>query len=201
VGPKNPIIVPSCVECNSRFSFDEEYFRYYVCALAEEHSLYARQVFFSQIKRSIWRKPQIGFKLLKRMKLVEIHTKSGLYLGKATQIQLTEDDRKRFDNVLDKYIKGLFFHESKNILPTEYKIKHNTFVPKERILAIKRRTKSFKWHIDDKDIFMYGFGFVPETHKSAWVTVFYNSILCESIVFKEEDIKDFENSNRLKSHG
>ena len=100
MGPKNPIIVPSCVECNHRFSLDEEYFRYYVCALAEEYSLYARQVFFSQIKRSIWRKHQIGFKLLKRMELVEIHTKSGLYLGKATQIQLTEDDRKRFDNVL-----------------------------------------------------------------------------------------------------
>ena len=44
MGPKNPIIVPSCVGCNHRFSHDEEYFRYYVCALAEEYSLHVYQV-------------------------------------------------------------------------------------------------------------------------------------------------------------
>jgi len=193
MGPKNPIVVPSCVECNHRFSFDEEYFRYYVCGLAEEYSLYARQVFFSQIKRSIWRKPQIGFKLLKRMKLVDLRTETGLYLGKATQIKPTEEDWSRFSNVLDKYIKGLVFHELKDILPSEYRIKNNVFLIKERISDIMSRAKSFnfKWNTDNKDIFRYGFNFVAGTYKSAWVKVFYDSVLCRSAVFKEEDIKRF----------
>jgi len=122
------------------------------------------------------------------MKLVEIHTKSGLYLGKATQIKLTEDDQIRFDKVLDKYIKGLVFHELKNILPTKYKIKHNKFVTEELIPDIMSRAKKFKWNTDNKDIFMYGFGCVPGTYKSVWITIFYNSILCESLVFTKKDL-------------
>ena len=190
MGPKNPIIVPSCVGCNHRFSRDEEYFRYYVCALAEEYSLYARQVFFSQIKRSIWRKPQIGFKLLKRMKLVDFRTETGLYLGKATQIKPTKDDWSRFSNVLDKYIKGLVFHELKDVLPTEYRIKNNIFLTKERISDIMSRAKNFnfKWNTDNKDIFTYGFNFVAGTYKSVWITIFYNLILCESLVFTKKDL-------------
>lgn len=190
MSPKKPIIVPSCVGCNHRFSRDEEYFRYYVCGLAEEYSLYARQVFFSQVKRSIWRKPRIGFKLLKRMKLVDLRTETGLYLGKATQIKPTEEDWSRFSNVLDKYIKGLVFHELKDVLPPEYRINNNTFPTKERISDIMSRAKNFdfKWNTDNKDIFTYGFGFVSGTYKSVWITIFYNSVLCESLVFTEKDL-------------
>jgi len=191
MGPKNPIVVPSCVECNHRFSLDEEWFRYFVCAVAEPYSFCARQIFFSQIKRSIWRKPQIAFKLLKRMEIVDFYTKTGLYLGKVTQIKPTREDWSRFSNVLDKYIKGLVFYESKNVLPTEYRIKHNIFVTEECISDLRSRARVLKWNTDNKDIFIYGFNFVAGTYKSAWVTVFYDSVLCRSAVFKEEDIKRF----------
>ncbi|MCX6796541.1 MAG: hypothetical protein NTW06_03525, partial [Candidatus Falkowbacteria bacterium] len=40
---KNPIIVPSCAECNKGFSLDEEYFRNFVCGLVLEHSQYANE--------------------------------------------------------------------------------------------------------------------------------------------------------------
>ncbi len=188
IGPKNPIIVPSCVKCNHGFSLDEEWFRYFVCSMAEPYSFYARQVFFSQGKRSIQKSPPIGFKLRERMKIVEIHTKSGFYLGKATQIKPTENDWERFRNVLDKYIKGLVFYVSKNILPTKYKMKHDIFVTKKRIPDIMSIAKNFKWNTDNKSIFMYGFAFVPGSYKSVWITVFYNSVLCESIVCTEEDL-------------
>jgi len=188
IRPKNSIKVPSCSTCNQGFSLDEEWFRDFVCMVAEPYSFYARQVFFSQVKRSIQKRPQIGYKLRKRMKLVEIRTGSGLYLGKATQIEPTGDDWRRFRNVLDKYIKGLVFHELKGILPTKYKIKHNVFLTKERESYIMARAKELKWNIDNKDIFIYGFNFVQGTYKSIWVTVFYNSVLCESIVLTEKDL-------------
>jgi len=188
MGPKNPIIVPSCSECNSGFSRDEEWFRNFACALAEGESFYARQVFFSSVKRSIQKRPWVGYSLLKRMKLCEIYTKGGLYLGKTTQIQPTEDDWSRFCNVLNKYIKGLIFHELKNILPTEYKIKHDIFLSEERATDVMSRAKNFKWNIDNKDIFIYGFDFVPGTYKSVWLIVFYNSVLCLSLVYTERDL-------------
>lgn len=196
IGPKEYIKVPSCRKCNQRFSLDEEWFRYFVCGMAESYSFYARQVFYSQGKRSIQKRPQIGFKLKKRMKLVEIHTKSGLYLGKATSIRPTEDDWERFNNVLNKYIKSLVFYELKNILPEEYSIKHNIFLTKDRVSNIESRIKDFKWSIINKDIFRYGFKFVSGSYKSVWITVFYNSVACESLVFKAEDIKYFGNSDK-----
>lgn len=201
IGPKKYIKVPSCRKCNQRFSLDEEWFRYFVCSVAEPYSFYARQVFFSQGKRSIQRRPQIGFKLKKRMKLVEIHTKSGLYLDKATLIKPTEDDWQRFDNVLDKYVKGLVFYELKNILSGEYNIKHDIFLTNDRISDIMPRIKNFKWNIVNKDIFRYGFNFVPGSYKSVWIIIFYNSVFCESLVFKAENIKDFENPDKLKKQG
>lgn len=201
IGPKKYIKVPSCSECNYGFSLDEEWFRYFVCSVAEPYSFYARQVFFSQGKRSIQRRPQIGFKLKKRMKLVKIYTKSGLYLGKATLIKPTEDDWQRFDNVLDKYIKSLVFYELKNILPGEYNIKHETFLPNDHILDIMPRIKSFKWNIINKDIFRYGFNWVPGSYKSIWIIVFYNSVSCKSLVFKAEDIKYFGNLDKQKKQG
>ena len=201
IGPKKYIKVPSCRKCNQRFSLDEEWFRYFVCGLAEPYSLYARQVFFSQVKRSILKRPQIGFKLKKRMKLTEIHTKSGLYLGKATLVRPKKNDWQRFCNVLDKYIKGLVFYELKNILPDQYNIKHDIFLTKDRISNIVPRVKDFKCKIVNKDIFRYVFNFIPGSYKSVWITVFYNSVSCESLVFKEEDAKYFGNPDKLKKQG
>lgn len=188
MGPKNPIIVPSCAKCNRGFSRDEEYFRLYVCALAEGHSIYARQVFFSQIKRSTWRKPGMALRFRKRTKLVDFHTKAGLYLGKVARIEPTQSDWSRFSNVMDKYVKGLIFHELKSVLPSEYRIRHDIFLAEERVSDLRSRAKYLKWKSDNKDIFAYGFGVVAGTHKSVWLTQFYDSLLCESLVYTDQDL-------------
>ena len=122
------------------------------------------------------------------MKVVEIRTKSGLYLGKVTQIEPTGEDWRRFRNVLDKYTKGLVFHELGAILPTEYKIKHCIFLTEEHTSDIMVRTKELKWNTDNDGIFIYGFNFIQGTHKSIWITIFYNSVLCESLVYTERDL-------------
>jgi len=188
---KNPIIVPSCLKCNQGFSLDEEYFRNFICGLALEHSFHAKQLFFSKIKKSIQRRPQIGYKALEQMKLVDLYTKSGLYIGKRTMIYVTENDWSRYFNVLDKYIKGLVFYEFKSTLPTEYRIKHSLIMGKEAILDILSGAEPFKWNIDNKDIFMYGLGFIQGTYKSTWITVFYKSVFFLSVVFTERDLAKF----------
>jgi len=124
------------------------------------------------------------------MKLVGLRTKAGLYLGKVTQIEPTEEDWSRFSNVLDKYIKGLVFYELSEILPSEYRIKNNIFLTEEHISQIMLRAKSYnlKWNTDNENIFTYGFLFVSETYKSVWIMVFYDSVFCESLVFTGGDL-------------
>ena len=181
---KNVITAPCCEECNKGFSFDEEYFRDVVVVSASSlgHSKYADDLFFSKVKRSIQRRPQIGFKLTNQMVPIDLSTKTGIYLGKWIGIHISGKDRKRVDNVLDKYIKGLFFHEFKRIFPSDYKIKHIQGTGKmERNLGIIN-----KWNLNNKEIFAYGYNFVPETYESAWVTVFYDSIFFVSVVASEK---------------
>jgi len=185
---KNPIIVPSCDKCNKNFSLDEEYFRIFLVNLAQEHSQYAQDLFFSKIKRSIQRRPQIGYKVFKQMDLVDFYTKSGIYMGKRTRIYITKDDRKRYFNILDKYIKGIFFYEFKEILPSEYKIKH--FWGSEEMLDNFKYIN--KWNMDNKEIFAYGYSFIPNTFRSIWAIIFYNSIFSISFVATEEDFKQFD---------
>ena len=190
---KNPIIVPSCTGCNRSFSLDEECFRNFICGLALERSQYAYELCFSTIKRSIQRRPQIGYKAMNQMDLVDLYTKSGIYLGKKTIIHITEEDWKRYFYILDKYIKGLFFYEFKEVLPKDYKIKH--FLGNDKMLENFKHIR--KWNMDNKEIFAYGYNFIPNTYKSVWATIFYDSIFFISFLAREEDFKLFNKSERL----
>lgn len=189
---KKPIIVFSCAECNKGFSLDEEYFRIFVCSLALEHSRHASALFFSKIKRSIQRRPKIGYKIMNQMELVDVYTKSRIWIGKRTKIHITKEDWNRYFNILNKYIKGLFFHKFKKILPNKYKIKH--FYGEENMREQLKHIN--KWNFDNEEIFAYGFNFIPNTFKSIWATIFYDSIFFISCVATEDYFKRFD---KLKS--
>jgi hypothetical protein len=186
---KNMIIVPCCVDCNRSFSLDEEYFRIFLCGAALEHSRHADALFFTKVRRCIQRRPQIISDMYKRMDLVDLYTKSGIYLGKRTRINF-QQDWERYCNVLSKYVKGLFFHEFKRILPVDYKMIHypgdlNMLQDSNYIGYIN------KWNIDNQEIFAYGYARVPDTNYSIWMTVFYDSIFFLSFTLTEQDSKRF----------
>jgi hypothetical protein len=192
---KNVIIVPSCAKCNRGFSLDEEYFRFFLCGAGLEYSQHADELFFTKVKRCVQRRPQIVSKLLNQMDLIDVYTKSGIYIGKKTRFSIPDEDWKRYCNVLTKYVKGLFFHELKQILPLSYGIMH--FLGNEKMLELLRYIS--KWNWDDKDIFAYGYSFVANTYESAWVTLFYDSVFFVSFAAPEhcfELVKKSEFSKR-----
>lgn len=193
---KNMIIAPSDLDCNKGFSLDEEYFRNVICGVAIDHSPYAKELFFSNIERSMKRRPWIAGKLLTRMELVDLYTKSGVYLGEKTKFNIISEDEQRIFNVLTKYIKGLFYHEFKISVPEDYKIKH--FWGREELLPeiIKHINK---WNLDNKEIFAYGYNFISGNYKSVWVTVFYDYTFFISFVAPEEELTHFSNSKILNS--
>lgn len=191
----NPVIVPSCIDCNKSFSLDEEYFRQFICGLALEHSQYANNLFFSKIKRSIQRRPQIGYKAWNQMKLVDFYSKGGIYLGKRTAIHISKDDRERHFAVLDKYIKGLFYYEFETVLPEEYKIRHS-WGKKELLKNINKW--NLKWNLDNEEIFAYGYSVVPNTYTSIWMTVFYDSVFFISHIVTQENLKYFARQKNIQ---
>lgn len=191
---RNVITAPSCLKCNKGFSPDEEYFRIFVCGAAVEHSQQADDLFFSKVRRCIQRKPHIISDLYKRMDLIDLYTKSGIYLGKKTRIIISDKDWERYCNVLNKYIKGLFFHEFKRIFPVDYKILH--FLGDLKMLQDSKIGYITKWNLDNQDIFAYGYACVPDTNYSVWLTVFYDSIFFLSFTVTEEHFKLFAKSKR-----
>jgi hypothetical protein len=185
---KDVITVPCCSECNKSFSLDEEYFRNFICSISSESSENASILFNTKIIKSIQRRPQIGWKFFSRMKLVDVYTKNGIYIDQKTQISIPEEDRKRYFNVLDKYIKGLFFYEFKKILPKNFKIDH--FFGTKELLNNFKLIK--KWNLSNEEIFIYGYNFVPGNYESIWITIFYRSVFFVSFVFKEERFKNLK---------
>jgi len=191
---KNVIIAPSCLKCNKGYSLDEEYFRIFVCGAGLEHSQQAVDLFFSKVKRCIQRKPHIISDMYKRMDLVDLYTEGGIFIDKRTRIIISDKDWERYCNVLNKYIRGLFFHEFRRMLPIDYKIHHSWVDPRE--LQKLDYTPFMSWNLDNQEIFIYGYAYVPDTDYSVWVTAFYKSNIFLSHTGTEELFGLFTKSKR-----
>ena len=185
----NPIKIPSCKKCNSDLSKDEEYFRNVISSIQYENSISASTLFETAVKRSMQRKPSLGISIWKQMSLVDFYNPSGIYLGKKTAWELTEENYERIFRVLDKYIKGLFFHHFCETIPKDWIIKHVWLMPKNEEM-LGKAAKEFKWVILNENIFLYGFNSFPKTHQSIWCLVFYGKPFFFSFVLDPKTAKD-----------
>jgi len=189
-----PIIVPSCGKCNRSFSKDEEYFRNFLLNLSESKSFIAFQLFWTKLKRSIQKRSSIGFKEMKRMKLVDFYSKGGIYLGKKTLIKISDEDWKRYFKVLDKYIKGLYYHHLNcRLEDIGFVIKHSWLEPKN---LEPKLLKTIKWNTDNKAVFIYGYSFVKKTNQAIFITVFYENVMFISLVASKANFKKFKQSRK-----
>lgn len=184
------IIASSCESCNKGFSKDEEYFRQFLCNFSMEHSEEANDLFFTKIKRSIERRPQIGHKAMSNMELVDCYTKGGIYLGKKTKVNLPDEDWKRYHNVLNKYIKGLFYNEFNEPMPSDYKMKHILGERSDSHLNIIKHLNN--WNKNNKEVFVYAYNNVPDSYSSIWLTIYYDTVFFITFVLTDEDYKKFE---------
>ena len=188
---KNVIIAPSCWKCNNGFSKDEEYFRNFVLGLTVGYSQNANALFSTKMMRSLNRRPPIAYKTMNQIEAIHLYTNNGKYMGVKRRIHLTEDDWKRYFNVLNKYIKGLFVHEFETVLSSDYRIMHR--------LGSKRMLGHFgyitKWNKDNKDIFIYGYNREKDTPRSFWITTFYDTVFFESFILPEKESEYFKNQH------
>lgn len=185
---KKPIIVDCCLDCNHSFSLDEEWFRLFLVNLSQDKSFAADQMFWTKIKNSIEKRPAIGHKIMNNMEVVDYYSQAGIYLGKKTKIKLTDDDWNRYHNVLNKYIKGLFYHHfGKRIEDCGFCVNHKLIDP-TKIKPIPTLT----FNLDNETIFLYAFAAIPSTFQSIFITTFYESINFISFVATPENFKKFD---------
>ena len=152
----DPIIIPSCKSCNEGLSQDEEYFRHIICMICNDDSIVANYIFETAIKRSMKEKPKLGLYMLNKMEVVDFYSPNKIYLGKRTKYSLEKHDHDRIFRVMDKYVKGLFFHEYGYVIPKEYEIKH-FWINDKREKQLKENISNYNIKVLKDEIFSYGY--------------------------------------------
>ena len=174
ISDKNLITVPSCKKCNSGFQKDEDFFRQFWASFFIERSTEAKRAMENEVSRSIKRKPALGWLMFKQMKPVNLFSKTGEYLGKATLVNITKSDRTRINRVVDKIIRGLFFEEFKQIIPKDWLITIHWITPQiEQEQKLQEMTKTMRCKVIKENTFAYWFSFVPDTYQSVWILDFF----------------------------
>lgn len=117
--PNNLITIPSCFDCNSGASKDDEYFRMMLLLSIDAYGHPEVYKLLPQILRSLNKPEKAGFSraFYKTLQAVELRTKSGLYLGNAGKYTV---DENRLNKVLERIVLGLFFHEKGYRLPKSH---------------------------------------------------------------------------------
>ena len=171
--PENMMTVPSCLACNASFSKDEEFFRMFISGFSIDWSEEASEVFNTVVARAIKRKPAMATELHSRMKLIDLKSPSGILLGgKATQIDVTQNDWSRCFVVVEKIVRGLLYKRYEIRLPDNYELKtvvgDDNVIKQVQPILIIESPQSFD------PITAYAHAISGSIPSSIWVTRFYS---------------------------
>jgi hypothetical protein len=119
--PGNLITVPSCKKCNQTAGKDDEYFR---LAFSIRYDLFLHEEIqknWGKVKRGLSRKEGKGLRidLMNNLKILDAYSKGGIYLGKVPGYNV---DMKRINGVIERVMKGVFYHHKKYSLPRNIKV-------------------------------------------------------------------------------
>lgn len=108
--------MPACKTCNLGTSGDDEFFRLFLAANHEASQHPTVKRLHDPIIRSLARPQARGFtnSFLSQIRNVTIKSPGGLYLGEAPGLPI---DHSRLQRIIEKVVRGLFFHEYDKKLP------------------------------------------------------------------------------------
>lgn len=187
--PSDLVTVPACKKCNEDISEDEEYFRLKLCLSEQVGNSPDARKNREVILRSLERHEATGFKksFLSDIRSIWLRTPAGIYLGKRLAFEV---DLHRIFRVVEKSVRGLFFHETGNRLHPSYvvnihssetleecsaelleELKQTIWIPLEQLSPriIGNGAFAYSCHIPEEDPFF-----------SVWSLTFYEkvSFLC-----------------------
>ena len=171
--PTDLITIPACSVCNSASKLDDEYFRWLV-ATGSYGSEDALALIKKRIILKFRRRPALLRQIMKGATRVDVHSEGGIYLGRQPAFLF---DRSRIQVVIDKTVRGLYYHERGIALPTNAivgsfvlnPIFHDKF--KEVICSLPLRD------VGD-GVFSYRYWVSNETpEESFWLLMFFDKTL------------------------
>jgi hypothetical protein len=184
--PNNLIAVPSCISCNGDASDDDEYFRLILTLREDTFPHPDVQQILPIVFRSLTKPNKKGFSksLFQSIKVLNLMTSSGLFIGRHPTYGV---DLDRLDRVVQRIVKGLFYHEQKSRLPDHY----DAFACSAS--GLSNLARDLKAHIVasivdpilvqtpktiGNNVFTYRFIFAPEDpNVSAWHLIFYEKVV------------------------
>jgi hypothetical protein len=172
--PLNSVRVPACNACNGGTKLEDEYFRL-VVASATSGSAEALALLKSKIGPKMQTRPALVRRLVKSTVPTDIHSPSGLYIGRRPAFHV---DRKRLQIVINKIVRGLFYHETTSRLSLDARVADYMYNPqlvggfRDAICSLKiqdigdGRTFSYRYVVSEES---------PEV--SFWFMMFYSQVL------------------------
>lgn len=171
--PSDLITVPSCLKCNHGAGKDEEFFLATFMFSDAGISEAGKQLWSEKMHRAYEKNIGLKRKIADSLKRKEIVTPAGIILGNHWTIKT---DQVRFENVVNKIVRGLYYHEL-----------HERLAPSSEILSLylskEQHFNVAEQHIDQlkhgsngwKGIFEYRFNILEEDPNiSMWLLRFYN---------------------------
>jgi hypothetical protein len=165
-------------------SGDDEYFRLFLAANQEASQHPTVKLLHEPIMRSLARPQARGFasSFWSQIHNLTILSPGGIYLGKAPGLLI---DHVRLQRIVEKVVRGLFFHEYKNNLPPRCGIR-SVFLNSMRQHVLPDEFNGFvnsvrgllaggnERHIGPNDEFVCHFNASPcLQYQSVWVMIFY----------------------------
>jgi len=137
--------------------------------------------------------------MLKKMELVNLYTKSGIFIGQKTKLTVTRDDYKRIFRVTDKNIRGLIYNRWGEELPSDYVIDtHHYNVDDPALANVESIIKTSAIKAIGLPVFVYGFNRVPGSFNSVWFQLFYQNVFFLSFVVRKEQYQKMKQSKKEK---
>lgn len=104
------ITVPSCKDCGPTYERDDELFKIFLAKCGRSGNKVAEDHIKGSIDRCLKQhSPGLRKKIAKQTQVVEQVTPSGIIIGDAHVLEVTDEDWKRITGVLERIVKGYYF--------------------------------------------------------------------------------------------
>lgn len=195
--PSDLITVPSCLECNQISGKDEEFFLATFMFTNAGVSEAGSRLWSEKLHRMYEKNLGLRRKIAQALEPTNLVTPAGLFLGRKMTIK---PDEKRFDKVINKIVRGLYFFEYQEALPPKNDILSFFLKVDEHFQAAGKYVHQLKpgtrgW----PGIFKYKYNRLEKKHhESMWILLFYNFATFWAITGNSKTYVDNKANKRLE---
>ena len=167
--PKQLITVPACRKCNNVTKLDDEYFRWLVATLGDQTAS-SDALINERILPRFKQNPALLHSIMQKSTVVDVFSPGGIWLERRPAFNF---DRPRIQRVVEKIVRGLYFHEFGERL-TDARVEDFVLNPDQLSNEDKEYVTSLPVRQVAPDVFSYRCERDPEDPRhSGWFLMFF----------------------------